>query len=87
MLRFEQGPHGKPALAGEEAGAGLHFNLAHGGGRALYAVAHREVGVDLECLDRTVSCSAIAERICTPREWEMFQALSAERVQDAFFAC
>ncbi len=86
-LRFEQGPHGKPALAGEEAGAGLHFNLSHGGGRALYAVARREVGVDLECLDRTVSCSAIAERICTPREWEMFQALPAERVQDAFFAC
>jgi len=34
-----------------------------------------------------VSCLAIAERICTPREWALFQALPAERVQDAFFAC
>ncbi|MDS4039566.1 MAG: 4'-phosphopantetheinyl transferase superfamily protein [Candidatus Competibacter sp.] len=87
LLRFRKGSHGKPALAGEEAGTGLHFNLSHSGGRALYAVARREVGVDLECLDRTVNCLAVAERICTPREWAQFQALPAERLRDAFLAC
>ncbi len=86
-LRFAHGPRGKPMLAGEEAGAGLYFNLAHSGGRALYAVAHREVGVDLECLDRVVSDAAVAERVCTPREWAAFQALPAERLREAFFSC
>lgn len=86
-LRFEQGPHGKPALAGEDAGAGVHFNLSHSGDRALYAVADRVVGIDLEGWDRTMDSAAIAERICTPREWALFQALPAERLREAFFAC
>jgi 4'-phosphopantetheinyl transferase len=86
-LRFEAGPHGKPALAGAEAEAGLHFNLSHSGDRALYAVARREVGVDLERLDRVVSYASVAERICTPREWAAFQALPAARLPEAFFAC
>ena len=86
-LRFEQGAHGKPALAGMDAETGLHFNLSHSGGRALYAVAHREVGVDLERLDRTVSYASLAERICTPREWAVFQALPTEQLPSAFFAC
>ena len=86
-LRFEQGAHGKPALAGVDAGTGLHFNLSHSGGRALYAVARREVGVDLECLDRNLNPAAILERVCTPREWAVFQALPTERIRPAFFAC
>lgn len=86
-LRFAHGPRGKPMLAGADAGAGLCFNLAHSGGRALYVVAHREVGVDLECLDRVVSDAPVARRICTPREWVAFQALPAERFREAFFNC
>ena len=86
-LHFEQGAHGKPALASADAGAGWHFNLSHSGDQALYAVAHRAVGVDLERLDRTVSYAPVAERICTPREWAAFQTLPAERWREAFFAC
>ena len=86
-LRFAHGPRGKPMLAGADAGTGLCFNLAHSGGRALYVVAHREVGVDLECLDRVVSDAPVARRICTPREWVAFQALPAERFREAFFNC
>ena len=81
-------------LAGEGWGGGdgrlradLHFNLSHCGGRALYVVAHREVGVDLERLDRTVSYASLAERVCTAREWAAFQALPAGQLQPAFFAC
>ena len=87
VLRFEQGAHGKPALAGVDTETGLHFNLSHSGGRALYGVARREVGVDLECLDRNVNPAAILERVCTPREWAAFQALPVEQRQSAFFAC
>jgi 4'-phosphopantetheinyl transferase len=86
-LRFERGVHGKPALAGVDAGVELHFNLSHSGDRALYAVAHREVGVDLERLDRSANHAAVIERVCTPREWAAFQALPVERLQSAFFAC
>jgi len=86
-LRFSQGPHGKPVLMDQEVQAGLHFNLSHSGDRVLYAVARREVGVDLEAMDRRLDYAAIAERICTPREWALFQALSSEHISEAFFAC
>lgn len=86
-LRFNQGAHGKPALCGVDAAAGLHFNLSHSGDRALYAVARRELGVDLECLDRTVTYAAIAERVCTPREWAVFQVQPLERLPETFFTC
>lgn len=85
-LRFRQGSRGKPALAGQPVG--LHFNLSHSGDRVLYAVARREVGVDLEALDRRVDYAAVAERICTVREWTAFQGLPVESsLRDAFFAC
>lgn len=87
ILRFESGQHGKPGLAGVDAVHGLQFNLSHSGQRALYAVAWRDVGVDLECQARRVGYRAVAERICTPREWNEFQGLAEERLQQAFFAC
>jgi len=86
-LRFGRGAHGKPVLAGADAGAGLHFNLSHSGNQVLYAVALREVGVDLERLDLTVSYALLAERICTPREWAAFRTVPAELLREAFFAC
>lgn len=86
-LRFTQSSHGKPELAGEEAAAGLHFNLTHSGHQALYAVARGEVGVDLERLDRSVDHVAILERMGSPRERAAFQTLPEEQRQDAFFAC
>lgn len=86
-LRFGQGSHGKPYLAGEAAAAGLHFNLAHSGHRALYAVARREVGVDLEKMDRQVDDPAIIDRICGLREQAAFQIIPQEQRHNAFFAC
>lgn len=84
-LRFVYGAHGKPSLVAEEADADLYFNLAHSAGRILYAVARREVGVDLERLDRVANNAAVAERICTPREWLAFQALATETLRQHFF--
>jgi 4'-phosphopantetheinyl transferase len=60
-LRFEEGPHGKPALAGS---TDVRFNLSHSGDVALYAFAlHCEVGVDVELPRRAVDEVAIAERV------------------------
>ena len=84
-LRFQQEARGKPALV--DNAANLHFNLSHSGDRVLYAVARRAVGVDLEIIERRVDITAVAERICTAREWSAFQTLSAERQREAFFTC
>jgi len=86
-LRFSQDRHGKPQLTGQDAAAGLHFNLSHSGHRALYAVARCEVGVDLEQRDRQVDDSAIIDRICGARERAIFHTLPLEQRQDAFFNC
>jgi 4'-phosphopantetheinyl transferase len=67
MLRFELGPHGKPELGCFFHGV-LHFNLSHSGTLALYALSReREVGVDIEIVDRGRSAArdevAIARRM------------------------
>lgn len=86
-LQFSHGLQGKPILAGTAARTGLHFNLSHSGDRALCAVARREVGVDLETLDRRVDYAAVAQRICSLREWAIFQSLPSTETKAAFFAC
>jgi 4'-phosphopantetheinyl transferase len=59
-VAFGYGPHGKPAAPG------VRFNISHAGGVGLIALAaEREVGVDLERLDRR---SAAVERALTPGE-------------------
>ena len=50
-IELVEAPHGKPELAGPNAEA-LRFNLAHCEGLALYAVCLRDVGVDLELVER-----------------------------------
>ncbi|HST69287.1 MAG TPA: hypothetical protein VLI94_06490 [Solirubrobacterales bacterium] len=46
-IQLERGEHGKPRLAGGEAG--LEFNLSHAGELALVAVSgEHEVGIDVE---------------------------------------
>lgn len=66
VLRFAEGPHGKPVLAG--AGS-IHFNLSHSGEIALYALAlGRDVGVDVELPRRAVDHVTIARRVLGDRE-------------------
>jgi 4'-phosphopantetheinyl transferase len=84
-LRFAYGPHGKPLLA--ETGP-LRFNLAHSQGLALIAITlGREVGVDVEWLDRTIRHEEIAQRFFSPREQAALAALPAELRAEAFFLC
>lgn len=84
-LHFNYAQHGKPLLADNTLG--IHFNLAHSADHALYAVARRPVGVDLEIMERDLDKMALAQRICSAREWAAFQALPREAQQAAFFTC
>jgi 4'-phosphopantetheinyl transferase len=85
-LRFAEGLHGKPQLAGDPGGmAGaadapqapqLRFNLSHSGAIALIAVAlGREVGVDVELPRRAVDHVAIARRVLGEAEAQWLAAL------------
>jgi 4'-phosphopantetheinyl transferase len=84
-LRFCYSPHGKPALAEEQAANALRFNVSHAHGMALYAITRgREIGIDLEHIRADVTGEDIAARFFAPREVGMLQALPAHRRLEAF---
>jgi len=83
-LAFRYGPHGKPALAGEE----ICFNLSHSHGLSLFAFARgMEIGVDLERVRPEVPCSRLARRFFSSAESEALHALQEEEQRAAFFRC
>src|SRR6185503_9494332 len=67
-LRFGQGEHGKPELDPRQGGE-LCFNLSHTGDWVLIGVAlGREVGVDVETLEKRGSLDGVAQRVFTEGE-------------------
>jgi 4'-phosphopantetheinyl transferase len=67
--RFVENRYGRPELAEVPPGAeGLRFNVSHTDGLVAVAVTRgRDIGVDVEHLDRTLS-HAIPERFFSPQE-------------------
>ena len=60
-IRFDLGPHGKPALVG---GAGIEFSLSHAGSWAMIAVTQGvPVGVDIERIREKLNIAALLERL------------------------
>jgi len=83
-LAFVQNEYGKPALPEGR----LRFNVSHSAGLALIAVsAHRELGVDIERMNRRVAEERIAERFFSPNEAAKLRALPVEEQTHAFFRC
>ncbi|MGW4815475.1 4'-phosphopantetheinyl transferase family protein [Kitasatospora cineracea] len=63
-LRWQHGPHGKPALPG-----GPQFNLSHSGAHALIALSPtRPVGVDIQRVLPATDTAAMAARYFPPAE-------------------
>jgi 4'-phosphopantetheinyl transferase len=84
-LELQEGPKGKPALAPRH-GRDLRFNVSHSGDRALIAFAlGREVGVDLERVERTTDLLAIARRFFSERELECLLGVAKRGRPRAFF--
>jgi 4'-phosphopantetheinyl transferase len=87
-LTFRIGPHGKPALDGSAACAGLEFNLSHSGDLALCAVTRaRAVGVDVEAIRPDFATSEVARRFFAPAEVAALEALPPGERVAGFFAC
>jgi 4'-phosphopantetheinyl transferase len=87
-LGFGYSAYGKPSLAiGADADL-LRFNLSHSHEMALFAITWgREIGVDIEYLQREIACEEIAERFFSPQERASLRALPAAVKQRAFFNC
>lgn len=78
----------KPSVGGNEATAGLTFNISHSGRIALLAFAHsRDVGVDVEQHRPDIDTLAIAKRFFSPAEQQELAALPEEQRREAFFRC
>lgn len=87
-LAFRVGPHGKPALDGPAARAGLDFNVSHSGDLALCVVTRaRAVGVDVEAVRPDFATGEVARRFFAPAEVAALEALPPGERVEAFFAC
>lgn len=84
-VRFQYGPHGKPAL---EPRAETAFNLSHSGEKALCAVAlTADLGVDLEACGENREFHKVARRFFAAAEYEQLAALPAADQLAAFYQC
>jgi 4'-phosphopantetheinyl transferase len=84
-VALEQGPHGKPLLAGA---TGISFNLSHRGDSAVIALAAGcEVGVDVELSSRLAAPTRLAGRFFDAGEAATIAALPEALARDAFLRC
>jgi len=87
-LKFTNGRYGKPCLQGEQAQSGLSFNLSHSAGKALLGLARgREIGVDIEFIQKQFNWEQLAQRFFAPQEVDMLRSVPQESRNRAFFAC
>lgn len=84
-LRFRYGPNGKPALRNDRP-TRLHFNLAHSGDWAVYAVTQaNELGVDVERVCQLTEAQLIARRCFSVEEYADFLTVHTSQQPIAFF--
>ena len=83
-IRFVYGPQGKPEMSPSEKG--VEFNVSHTEYLALIAVVpDRQVGVDVESINRQLEWNELAERFFTPAESRYLKSLTAEENRRNFF--
>jgi 4'-phosphopantetheinyl transferase len=85
-LRFSYDSAGKPRVAPAQTAASLSFNLSHSHDLGLFAFAlGRQLGVDLERVDRDGLDEDLAERFFAPGEVAALQTLPLDRQLEAFY--
>jgi 4'-phosphopantetheinyl transferase len=77
-IRIETGPNKKPVLSSHPT---VYFNVSHSGEYALIALGDRQVGVDVERVDREFDSSEITPRIFNPAELEALDRASDPKKQ------
>ncbi|MFZ0546949.1 MAG: 4'-phosphopantetheinyl transferase superfamily protein [Candidatus Promineifilaceae bacterium] len=87
-VAFTYGPQGKPALGEGTAQETLAFNVAHSEDVALLAfIWGRPVGVDIEHIRPLKDMAQLAARFFSVEEYQVWQAVSADSQDEAFFNC
>ena len=83
-LRFQYGPHGKPALADDRSG--VTFNLAHTDSLAVCALGRgRDLGVDVERVRPIPDADGVARSFFSPRETAELASVPEPARHRAFF--
>gem|GEM_PF-111156 len=86
-LDFSYGGKGKPYLANDSKRR-LKFNVAHSGGRAIFAFSYgRELGVDLEFIREDITGDDIARRFFSKYEVSVLQSVQENERKNTFFNC
>ncbi len=87
-VEFEYGPLGKPALPRAPGSPEICFNASDSQHVGMFAFAlQRELGIDVECLPRSVDYDQIAARKFAPLEADALSVLPDTERQAAFLAC
>lgn len=87
-IRFRYGDRGKPRLCDAFGRAGIHFNVSHSEGLALYVFTRdHEVGVDIERIRDIPEMEEIVEQFFSARENAIFRSLPRSKKRQAFFTC
>ena len=76
--RYVYSEFGKPALAASSTNSGLRFNISHTREMVACAIAHDEVGVDVEASDRLTDTD-IADCFLAPEEARCVQSTPRDR--------
>jgi 4'-phosphopantetheinyl transferase len=81
-LAFSAGPHGKPALVGDEE---LQFNASHSGALALVGISSRRpIGVDIELMRANIGELALAATFFGDDEHRFLESLEGPARLEAF---
>jgi 4'-phosphopantetheinyl transferase len=83
---FSIGSHGKPDIAGPTGLPPIRFNLSHTKDLAAVGVTlAREIGVDVEYIQRPNTGIELAERYFAPTEVDQLRGLPDGKLQEVFF--
>jgi 4'-phosphopantetheinyl transferase len=87
-VSFHYSPNGKPSLANGPDASEIRFNVSHSDSMALFGfVRGRELGVDVERIQRDVAVREIAGRFFSHDEQQAFEQVPAELKLETFFRC
>ena len=87
-IEFRYNQSGKPELAGGAANRDLHFNVAHSGADAVFALTlHTDIGVDLERIRAIPDMLQMVSYALSDSERREWDGLEAAEWRRAFFDC
>jgi 4'-phosphopantetheinyl transferase len=84
--QFLTGVKGKPEISGPELDTPLWFNLSHTDGSAVCVAGRvRQLGIDVENMNRITFCEELAKRFFAPSEYEYLRDLPPSLQRETFF--